>query len=463
MTTNHEVPKRALIYVRQSLDREKNGAAVERQEAKCRALADLRDWEVVDVVRDNNVSATKGVRSGWGEVLRRIEGGEVDVIVAFHLDRITRSMKDLEHLIDLTQTHNVGVATATGDIDLTNDVGRMVARILAAVAQAEVERKAARQRLQSEQRASAGQPKWSRRPFGYNLDGTPMEPEASAMRDAFKRLTNGERIADIARDMTAQGLIGTSGATITTANLSSMLRNPLYAGVLQFRGEDAGQGTWTPLVSRDLFTTAQSMRKRHGQGGRPASEDHGAWLVGVGKCGKCGAGVSRTFKARRGYAAYECPKGCVTLRQEDVDDVVFLKLSRLLADSGYQHRVTESMETDAARIRELQALLSHLTTRMDAVSDDHLEDLVPRAQYLRMIANLREEADAASTELDALEAKGEKATFDLEYFAQEYEGMSPDEKRALLRSHAAVTLEGPGRGRRNVSIQDLVNLEAVGA
>ncbi|MBC7603903.1 MAG: recombinase family protein, partial [Ramlibacter sp.] len=57
--------------------------------------------------------------------------------------RMTRSMLDLEALILLAEAKGVGIATATGDIDLTTDVGRMVARILAAVARAEGGRKAA--------------------------------------------------------------------------------------------------------------------------------------------------------------------------------------------------------------------------------------------------------------------------------------------------------------------------------
>lgn len=459
MTTTHGGNKRALIYVRQSLDRERNGAAVERQEAKCRSLADLRDWDVVDVIADNNVSATKGKRDGWARVLERIESGDVDVVVAYHLDRITRTMKDLEALIDLTQTHDVGVATATGDIDLTNDVGRMVARILAAVATAEVERKAARQRLQSEQRAAAGKPKWSRRPFGYNLDGSPLEPEASAMRDAFERAAKGDRPSDIARSMRECGLTGTSGAEITTANLSSMLRNPLYAGVLRFRGEEAGRGDWEPLISEELWATARAMRNRDRRSGPTRAEEHDALLVGLGKCGKCGAGISRTMKQRRGYAAYECPRGCVTLPQSQVDGIVFVKFADLLADTGYQHRLSESMQADAARARELGTLLDGITARLEAVTDDHYADppLITRAQFLRISTDLRREEEAARSELDDLQRKGEPASFDVEYFAQEFESMTPEERRRLLASRVSVSLVGPGRGRgRDFDLRPLV-------
>src|SRR5690606_28616970 len=151
--------KRAVIYTRVSLDRTGEQASVQRQEQACRALATAREWEVVGVRTDNSVSATSGEeRPEWRAVLDMIDAGEVDVVIAWHMDRITRTMLELEELITLAVDKGVGVTTATGDIDLTTDVGRMVARILAAVARAEVERKAARQRLGNSQRAAAGCP-----------------------------------------------------------------------------------------------------------------------------------------------------------------------------------------------------------------------------------------------------------------------------------------------------------------
>jgi site-specific DNA recombinase len=138
---------RAVLYLRMSMDRTGVGAGLERQEQACRALALARGWEVIDVV-DDTISATTSRladRPGWKRVVQAIQAGKADLIVAWHLDRVTRSIRDLEFLIDLALERGIGLATATGDIDLTTDVGRMVARILAAVASAEIERKAERQ------------------------------------------------------------------------------------------------------------------------------------------------------------------------------------------------------------------------------------------------------------------------------------------------------------------------------
>ena len=115
-------------------------------------------------------------------MLADAERDRFDVILAWALDRITRSMKDTERLVDLAEKTGVRVVTANGDIDLTNDQGRLVGRILSAVARGEVERKAARQRLANEQRASLGLPPIGPRALGWEKDGVTLVPREAELR-----------------------------------------------------------------------------------------------------------------------------------------------------------------------------------------------------------------------------------------------------------------------------------------
>ncbi|MDQ3715476.1 MAG: recombinase family protein, partial [Actinomycetota bacterium] len=163
---------RSVIYARQSLDRSGEGAAIERQVADCRKLAEARGWDVVEVVSDNDISASNGkARPGYQRVLTMIESGSVDRVVVWAVDRLTRRMRDLEDVVDLCERTGVSIATVSGDIDLSTDMGRMVARILASVARGEVERKGTRQKRANLQRAQKGDVGWTRRPFGYQRDG----------------------------------------------------------------------------------------------------------------------------------------------------------------------------------------------------------------------------------------------------------------------------------------------------
>src|SRR5215213_6416875 len=135
---------RAVVYVRQSLDRnlgtEDEGAAVARQEDACRRLAVERGWTVVEVIRENHTSATNGHRAEFARLMGMVDHRETDVVIVWHVDRLVRKLTELEDVISRCERAGVRLATVSGDIDLATDSGRLVARILASVARGEVER-----------------------------------------------------------------------------------------------------------------------------------------------------------------------------------------------------------------------------------------------------------------------------------------------------------------------------------
>jgi len=84
--------KRAAAYVRISQDTEGEGLGVTRQEHDCRALIDRHGWQLVDVHTDNDISAFSGKRRpAYEQLLTSIEQRLVDVVVAWHPDRLHRS------------------------------------------------------------------------------------------------------------------------------------------------------------------------------------------------------------------------------------------------------------------------------------------------------------------------------------------------------------------------------------
>ena len=82
--------------------------------------------------------------AGPGRASRRLlvanEGGTISGLLGWHVDRLYRSMRDLERLIDVVEVAGVRFQTVnSGTIDLTNAAGKMVVRILGSVAQQESE------------------------------------------------------------------------------------------------------------------------------------------------------------------------------------------------------------------------------------------------------------------------------------------------------------------------------------
>src|SRR6478672_284058 len=180
---------RAAIYTRISEDQTGERLGVTRQLDDCVALAGRVDWDVVNHFDDNDISAFNGkTRPGFEALLDAMKTGRVDALICWHTDRLYRSMKDLERLIEIADAARIQIRTVNGgDLDLSNSSGRMLARILGSVARQESEHKGERQRAANVQRAATGRWQTANRPFGYTVipairglrpqASEPLEPE----------------------------------------------------------------------------------------------------------------------------------------------------------------------------------------------------------------------------------------------------------------------------------------------
>jgi site-specific DNA recombinase len=88
---------RAAIYCRVSQDRAGAVLGVTRQEEACRALGERHGWGIAEVYADNDVSAYSGKpRPAWQQLISDVQAGAIDAVVGWHVDRLTRSPRELE-------------------------------------------------------------------------------------------------------------------------------------------------------------------------------------------------------------------------------------------------------------------------------------------------------------------------------------------------------------------------------
>ena len=122
---------------------------MDRQRDECHRLIEARGWAMVsECPYDNDVSATSHKpRPQFNAMMAAVDRGQVDVIVARHLDRLLRRLAELEHVLERCRAAGVAIVTAADSVDTSTDGGRR-SRVLSSVAQGEVPN--------SERRASAG-------------------------------------------------------------------------------------------------------------------------------------------------------------------------------------------------------------------------------------------------------------------------------------------------------------------
>lgn len=179
---------RAVAYVRVSTDKQADaGVSLEAQEAKVRAYASLYDLDLVDVVVDAGASAKTLDRPGLVRVLDMVKRGQADAVVVMKLDRLTRSVADLGHLVE-RYFQKAALLSVSEQIDTRTAGGRLVLNVLASVAQWEREAIGERTAVAMRHKADKGE-RVGAVPYGYSLaaDGVALvevEAEQAVIRAA---------------------------------------------------------------------------------------------------------------------------------------------------------------------------------------------------------------------------------------------------------------------------------------
>jgi site-specific DNA recombinase len=279
---------KAALYARLSRDRTGEETATARQLDDCRAFATSRGWEIVGEYTDADVSAYKRnvSRPGYEAMLAELDAGQVDVVVAWKLDRLLRRVMDFETLWERCESHGANVATVRDGIDTSTPmVGELLPRLMATFAQLESKNLSVRELRKHEETAKkGGRSGGGHRPFGLSRDWSEIvEPEAALIRDAVTRILGGASMYAIARDWNDAGVRTPTGKEWTVQHVVSMLRSPRIAGLREHRGAIVSRGTWPAIVDpadHERLRAVISARRRPGAPGR-------FLLSGLVKCGRC--------------------------------------------------------------------------------------------------------------------------------------------------------------------------------
>lgn len=96
------------IYIRVSTeDQVREGFSLGEQEEKLKQLCKYKDYKIYKVYKDAGISAKDMEhRPAFQQMLEDMRAGKINYIIAYKLDRVTRSVRDLEVLISDLETHH---------------------------------------------------------------------------------------------------------------------------------------------------------------------------------------------------------------------------------------------------------------------------------------------------------------------------------------------------------------------
>ena len=383
-------------------------------------------------------------------------------------------------------------------IDTSTVTGKMIANIMGAVAEVELENIHEQTLAGRQQKARSGLWNGAQAPFGYSLKDKKLmiyPKEAETVKEIFRLYTEeGQSISYIAKKLNDEniqreqrGNVKISGFTDRTVRI--ILSNPVYAGMISYGRRHTvkveGKNNETKVVkqddeSKEIFAKAEDRLKKNVAHRKTRSDSTTVYpLTGLIRCPDCGKNIfgytAPPRKKKNGkegyyprYISYRCISGrdrngiscslankyCSGTKLEtEVKEVI----SSMVTIPEFVELISQKIDiqTDVNSLRKKQTAIRNEITKYNGnlfqtekrlteldIADRHYQNKVDSLN--RILDDLYEKIEDAQTRLDGVNqeitmveksAMTKKSIFEmLEGFSKYYDVMSPEDKKALLQA-----------------------------
>jgi len=319
---------RCAIYTRKSteegLDQDFNSLEAQRETGESFIASQRHEGWKTSSKRydDGGFTGANMDRPALKHLLADIEAGEVDCIVVYKLDRLTRSMRDFFKIIEVLEKYDVTFVSVTQQFNTKTSLGRLALNILLSFA--EFERETISERTRDKMRAARRKGKWTGGNVVLGYDVAPkggvlvVNPEeASRVHEIFQLYLNLGSLIPVVEELDRRGWNmkervtregrQCGGARFSKNTVYNLLTNVLYTGSVKFEGKFY-KGEHERIVEDETFNRVQEQLNRAGRGGKRRRNKHGGLLSGLVRCDSCGAGMTHTYaeKNQTRYRYYVC-------------------------------------------------------------------------------------------------------------------------------------------------------------
>ena len=315
------------IYIRVSTeDQAREGFSLAEQKEKLLQLCKFKEYEVFNVYEDAGISA-KDIehRPSFQEMIADMKKGKINYIVAYKLDRITRSVRDLEELISQLEMYNCYLICDKDDVNTSTANGRFFVRMLTVLSQLELEIVSERTKFGLNGAIKSGHLPGIV-PLGYKKDSNKKTIIDEATKDIVIRIFNmyleGKSYQQISNTLNDEKVLYPKHWRDTT--IMKIIDNKVYMGDYE-KGKSNNKDTTVfmnvvePIISRAMLEEAQHQKEKNQ---RSYARDRVYIFFQKLKCPKC----NRIMKCKgsggikKKYMYYNCEHCKIYYREDKIEE-----------------------------------------------------------------------------------------------------------------------------------------------
>ena len=303
--------KSAGIYIRVStFDQAREGFSLGEQEERLKEFCNFKRYNIYKVYQDAGISAKNDKRPAYQEMIEDVKKGNINVIVALKLDRLTRSVYDIEKLMKFVNDYECDIDCMADESNTTTSNGRMVMRIMTSVSQNEIEKCSERTKFGMVGAIKNGHIP-NRTGLGFKRENKKLVPDPLT-KDIIVRIFDlyleGKSHQAIANIYNKEKVLGKTNWYDST--IQKILSNELYKGDY-VNGKRTKHPTYyenviEPIVSKEKWESCQYQKLRNA---RHYERTATYLFTNKLKCSKCGnflGGHATTKTNGKKYYYYKC-------------------------------------------------------------------------------------------------------------------------------------------------------------
>lgn len=408
-----EERKVAGIYIRVSTeDQAREGFSLGEQEEKLKQLCDYKGYEVYKVYCDAGISAKDMEhRPKFQEMLKNMKDKKINYIVAYKLDRVTRSVRDLEELIAQLEKYNTYLVCDRDDVNTSTANGRFFVRMLTVLSQLEIEIVSERTKFGLNGAIKSGHLP-GQVALGFKKDGnkkTIIDPAtAPIVKRVFDLYLQGKTFLQVANIFNDEKVLNKKWKD---THIERIINNRLYMGdyemykrLKEWKNVEPViyMNVVEPIIPRYIWEECQAQKIINQ---RTYTRDRVYTFFQKLKCPKCGKIMKCKGSGgkKRKYVYYNCEDCKENIRETYVEEEFEKIVGQLLRFDNEYNELFLPLFADKEKVvdkSDLEREIINLTKQKERIKKAYMSEVVELDDFKEDLKVINEKLDILTKQLE---------------------------------------------------------------
>ena len=398
------------LYPRVSTeDQSRFGHSLDEQECKLKQLCEFKGYEIYKIYREEGVSAKNTNRPKFQEMIEDMKNGKINKIIVYKLDRLTRSIQDLEVICSMLEEYNCELESVAEEINTGNANGKFFIRMLTILAQLEIERTSERTKFGLVGAIKKGHIP-SRAPLGYEREDKKLvinHIEEEVVKRIFNMYLEGESVCSICQTFNEENVLNRHWATTT---VDKLLSNQIYIGNMEYNKRKKEniqlfENVVPAIIDKTTFAMVQKRKEKNLKNYKRKRTYIFMQKIYCPRCHKIMGGESSTSHTGDKHIYYKCNNCKKRISEKKIEKSLMKFLNDMLdffliIDNSFKPSMNHDIDNE---IKRYDKLCDELKGKINRIKTAFLDGIIEAKELQKELNSLENEQLKCDKKIKELE------------------------------------------------------------